>query len=227
MFNSDYPTEKIVYLHEGTLVCPSEWTTKYDLINTHIKSLVYLEGDFSVAGSNIRYPMQDMFTGTGVRGYAGSFMYNGECWVAPMIFNFDAGNEGKVISYRIWAYASESDSKNTDIGPTANMAKPVLTLNSDENYPRFVGDVAIPPGSAYTHNLGYIPLIKTWGVFLDEQIKLPDGTVITADYYERLGGGLFGSSGNDAGDFTVSKTQIKSYGSSLDRGNYYCRMYIL
>lgn len=142
---------------------------------------------------------------------------------------------GRTLHYRIWAYARESESKNVDIGATANSAKPKLVIDTDANYPRMVGDGFVAQGQEYTHNLGYRPIVKAWHLAKNASVWSPTqyGEQITADCYNPIGNPYFGyPSTIDSGKpFIVqtTKSKIITYASSQSQqgdGTYF-RMYLI
>lgn len=190
LFNSDYPTDKIVYMHEGQIALTTSLNWQYDFVNTHIPIQLYTEGDFKISGSDDVYPLGDNDSSSGLTT-VGSFLYQGECWIIVQVAPFSSA-VGKTMSYRIWSYCDEETAKNTDIKTTTDVAKPRLALTSDNSYPRFLGDGYITQGQSYTHNLGFIPIVKTWSLFENISITMPDGTTTSIDPYEPLGYPYFG-----------------------------------
>lgn len=213
IFNSDYPTDKLVFMHEGKIPLTSSLSWQYDFVNTHIPIQLYAEGDFKLSGSDDVYPL-DGNGNSAVLATLGTFMYQGECWAVVAIAPLSS-TVGKTASYRLWAYYDEETSKNTDISMTTNMSKPRLALTSDNNYPRFLGDGYITQGLSYVHNLGFIPLVKTWTLYKNEPAPMPDGTTANVDlyqpqHYSYLGDArnLYGWSGNVV---QVSSNNITTY----------------
>lgn len=227
LFDSDYPTDKIAFLDKGEMtISQTTWQVQYELINTHIKTLVYPEGDWNIQGSSEIHPMED--TPTGVRCYVGSFMYQGECWICKIIFHFHQEDSGKIIEYRLWGVVSENEGKNADVGLTASVAKPSLQFTSDENYPKFVLDGTIDQGQTFTHDLGYIPITKIWRMY-HETITMPDSSSANIDLWQPDYSAYFGSSGQgwDTSDVTqITKTQLRTFPNSYGGLKVYFRMYI-
>ncbi len=227
LFDSDYPTDKLVYLDQGEItIAQGSWVSQYEVVNTHIKTLVYPEGDWNIKGSSDVYPMID--TPTGIRCYAYSFMYQGECWIMRFVYHFHEEDAGKKIEYRLWGVVSENEGKNADAGLTANVAKPSLQFTSDEDYPKFVLDGTIDQGQTFTHGLGYIPITKIWRM-TNENINLPDGTTVNVDLWAPSYTAYFGSSGQgwDTSDVTqITKTQLRTFPNSYGGLKVYFRMYI-
>ena len=232
LFNSDYPTDKIVFMHEGEITLTATWTPCIDYVNTHIPTQLYGEGDYKLPGSDAVYPMDGMQEGGSSTMLAlASFMYNGECWVCPVAYTFESSLVGKKIKYRMWAYYGEETAKNTEIGTTANAAKPKLVMTSDENYPRFVGEGYVAQGQSYTHNLGYIPLVKTWSFIQNSPTPMPGGTTVNLDIYQQIYSAYFGTPTGYYNEsiIQVSNTTISTFpttGSGRPVGVYF-RMYKL
>lgn len=217
LFNSDYPTEKIVHMHEGRIEMSSGLTFYRDYVNTHIPVQLYTEGDYKISGSDSVYPFGMMGNNdeTHVITTLGSFMYQGECWVSVVVAPFGEAALGKTLSYRIWSYYDEETAKNTDIKMTTDIAKPRIALTSDDNYPKFVGSGYVTQGQSYNHNLGYIPITKTWSLVENSTFILPGGITVTADAYVPQSYVYFGDASSLygwSGDVVqVSNTQIITY----------------
>ena len=217
LFNSDYPTDKIVWMVEGTISITPQTIKKdwyYESYNTHSPVMLYAEGDYYFEDEpGVVYPMQELLDGDNIMAIR--------------------DHMSRTMHYRMWAYASESEAKNTDFGPTANIAKPRIVFTSDENYPKFVGDGFLACGSSYTHSLGYMPLVKKWHFWKNREVFDPVnyGQYIYADYYSPEGYGFFGTPWvNDSWRdkiVQVTNSQLITFSgpeTASGDGNYY-RMY--
>lgn len=232
LFNSDYPTDKIAFAYTGTMTINKTFQPMIVPVDTGISTLLYAEGDYKVSGSNRIRPL-NAFSGESIIGSLVSYMNNGKCYIAPYWISTDSSNINKTIEFRIWGFYDEASAKNINMSKTASVAKPVLVFNSDENYPRFIGDGFISQGQTYTHNLGYIPLVKTWRLVKNNPIPLPGGT-LTVDTYSPLATAYFGNPNTTSDPYRtqeiqVSRTTIKTYTDSSAKsgeGLYY-RMYVL
>ena len=172
LFNSDYPTDKIVYLQKGEYDLRTD-RNKFKYYNTHITTPVYLEGQFKLEGSDTVYPLDNaIMENYYVFPMLISFMYNGECWVMFGIYDFE--HIDKTAEFEIWGIVADNEAKNTDINATINVAKPKVGINSDENYPRFIGDGTMQFGETVYHNLGFTPKTKHWIISNFTESDLPD-----------------------------------------------------
>lgn len=235
LFNSDYPMDKIAFTKKDSFTIPSSQAFRPHLVytNTHIKTQLYAEGDYTVNGQNIVRPMGNGgHDGITVHGFA--FMYNGECWVGIAVYATQSSAVGKVINYRLWAYYGDKDAKNADISATANTNQSRLSLNTDNNYPRFILDGEIANGQKYTHSLGFIPYVKTWQKYTNVEIDAPDGsgTTITINSYEQNSAAYFGDASSDvfrAIMTQVSDTEVITYSTDdpNDSQYVYFRLYAL
>ena len=237
LFNSDYPTDKIVWMVEGTISITPQTIKKdwyYESYNTHSPVMLYAEGDYYFEDEpGVVYPMQELLDGDNIMAVESrTMMRNNECWVSPLFVGM-WDHMSRTMHYRMWAYASESEAKNTDFGPTANIAKPRIVFTSDENYPKFVGDGFLACGSSYTHSLGYMPLVKKWHFWKNREVFDPVnyGQYIYADYYSPEGYGFFGTPWvNDSWRdkiVQVTNSQLITFSgpeTASGDGNYY-RMY--
>lgn len=215
LFNSDYPTDKIVFMQEGKVELTTQFNWYYEFVNTHIPIQLYTEGDYKISGSDSVYPFGSMGSNdeTHVFTALGSFMYQGECWIVVAVAALSAAL-GKTFSYRIWSYCDEETAKNTDIKTTTDIAKPRIALTSDDNYPKFVGSGYVTQGQSYNHNLGFIPIVKTWSLFENVSLTMPDGSTAVVDEYEPLSCAYLGdaSTNSSSGDVVqVSNTKIITY----------------
>ena len=237
LFNSDYPTDKIVFMQEGEVEVTGTWTPIYNFINTHIPAQIYAEGDYKTPGSSVVYPIDGSNSNpeSNTTVVLGSFMYKDECWLVVSVFTFDSSLVGKTLTYRIWCYYDEEKAKNTDISATTNISKPKLALTSDNNYPRFLGDGFVTQGQSYSHNLGFIPLVKTWSLYENASMTMPDGVTTTVNSYEHYANAYLGDASNIGHSanhvIQVSSSQIITYtptpvqpGDPVPSGVYF-RMY--
>jgi hypothetical protein len=232
LFNSDYPTDKIVYTTTGKIkiTSSSPWVVMYDHHNTHINAQLYAEGVYKIEGDDTIYPMVTVSTRQSIMSGAVTFMNWDECYVSACFISF-GGLLNKEVTYWMWCYADEKQSKNIDIMPTSTVNKNILSLDSDANYPRFIGDGFIEQGGSYTHGLGYKPYVKAWNK-MHYEIEDPEGsgTNITIDGYEITAEAYFGEYTEDnPWVIRVTDTQI-SAGPTTDpdyyRGYYY-RLYAI
>ena len=231
-FNSDFAPDNIVFMQEGSGTIEDVDGT-YGVavkINTHIKTLVFADGDY-LSTDGERFPFGQTTEKVDCECY--SAMCNGECWLFVTITSSEASDVGKTVPFRVWGYCDEQDGKNADIGTTANISKQVLSLDSDNNYPKYIGSFHAERTVAYNHNLGFIPICKVW-VYLDNMpVKLPDGTHLVVTLVGKrekgfLGDGAIDTPGYSFQYFQVTKTQFISYpSSSEDVKNLYVRMYQL
>ena len=236
IFNSDYSTDKIAFTKKDayTIIGPAgSFRPQLVYINTHIKTQLYAEGDYTIEGQNTVRPMGNWgHDGITVQGF--SFMYNGECWLGIAVYATQSSAVGKVINYRLWAYYGDKDAKNADIPATTSTNQSRLALNTDNNYPRFILDGEIANGQKYTHSLGYIPYIKTWQKYTNVEIDAPDGsgTTITVDSYGQNAAMYLGDASSDpfrAMITQVSDTEVITYltNDPNDSQYVYFRLYAL
>ena len=231
LFNSDCPADKIAFMEQGSYNGPSSisYDYRYIFINTHIKTQLYAEGDYRIRGTSKIYPMMYSFNSPTV--VLRTFMLNGECWIAIMML-FDTQEALNItIDYRVWAYFSETDAKNTDISPTANVADTKFIFTSDSSYPKFLGDGYISSGNTYTHSLGYIPYVKVWIKYDQTQMPNPSGSgTISVEHYDQTQIPYFGNPSQGAYTsqvVNVTSSQIKTYPRAFpgDGISVYYRMY--
>lgn len=234
LFNSDYPADKLVFMKEVSVTIQQTWTPNCAFINTNCPVLLYPEGDYHVGSSTNVYPICGVqFEGNTILTDVWTYMHNGECWIVPNARAFNSSDVGKTVNFRIWAYYGESEAKNTDISLTVNAAKPKLAINSDENYPRFIGDAYVTQGQEYTHSLGVIPYVKAW-MHMDESVPLPNGSSAQKELYAPRYYAHFGTPDSDIDTiveqiYQVSDQKITTFKSSqypTSLGIYF-RIYVL
>ena len=212
IFDSDYPTDKIVFMHEGEINITSTWSYCRDFVNTHIPTQLYAEGDYKLPGSDTVYPIDGSTSGeSSTQVTLASFMYQDECWTVVTALTTESSLVGKKLPYRIWGYYDEEAAKNININATTNVSKSKLALNTDNNYPRFLGDKHIQQGQTYTHNLGFIPIVRAWSLYENESMPMPDGTMATVNVYWPKSGAYFGDATGSYYAVQVSKTQIATF----------------
>lgn len=236
LFNSDYPTDKIVFTQKDKFQITAAWTLITKFINTHIPVLLYADGDYTLPNSTAVYPIDGRSNAETITAITLiTFMYQGECWIEMAAISFNSSLEGKSLPYRIWCYYDEDKSENIDISATTNLSGPKIAFTSDNNYPRFIGSGYINQGQSYNHNLGFIPIVKTWSVTKNAQVTMPDGSTAYTDLYGLNQSPYFGNASNyygwGDGTVQVSDTYIKTYiPSSMPEGDevpsgVYFRMY--
>lgn len=233
LFNSDYPTDKLVFAKQGTITITRTWYANYDILPTGIGAPVYIEGDFRIQGADEIYPFGEAGTSTGVQSVVVSYMFNDQCYVVPDFFIINEELVGTKVDYRVWGYCNEQETKNIDIGGTASTAKPKLIIDSDNNYPRFVGDGYIAQGQTYNHNLGYMPIVRTWHKRVRE-VPTPDGGAASLMSYMPAGDKVyFGTPQATTYDASsiiqTTSAQIKTFTDedTQEGDGIYFRMYTL
>lgn len=231
LFNSDYPTDKIVYATTGKIkiTSSSPWVVLFDHHNTHIKTQLYAEGVYKIQGDDAIYPMTRMRARNTITTEAVTFMHGGECYASAYAISYNGSLLNKEITYWMWCYADEKEAKNIDITPTANLNENILSFDSDVNYPRFISDGFIEQGGTYTHGLGYKPYVKAWNKEYSE-IEDPNGSdaYISADIFGNTTDAFFGDyEGDESLTIRVTDTQI-TVGPTTDPDyykGYYYRLY--
>ena len=229
LFNSDYPTDKILWMNKGEITITSG--DNGQLINTGMPVQLMVEGDWNFVGSDEVYPIDANFIIGGIVPNGSSFMVNGACHLYMYFSTLSSESVGKKIEYRIWGIARDEDAKNIDINGNTSQAAPKLTLSTDSNYPRFVGDGMLGIGQTFTHNLGYVPQVKIWG-FTSNVGPIPGITPATyVDAYNfNSMRGYFGNIANTppVASLVITDKYIRSIVPSgySDFNSYYYRMYI-
>lgn len=175
IFNSDYPTDKIVWLKEGQTTSPSSVTTKYvnfnmlDIFGTNLP--IFVKGAYSFNNWQSAYMIgtrnsatnePDTYIDVGLR-------YGGKNSVIPpagtlqlSVATTNSQGASKSLKYRLWGVVPEFTQQAVDRPKNSSATKSKLIFNSDMNYPRLFKDGVANAGDVITHNLGRAPYVDYW-----------------------------------------------------------------
>ena len=172
VFNSDYPTDKIIWMYEGS---QESWDDdsigKWQEIPVNkilgTKVTIFVKGSYSVDDWQSSWMIGSKDDG------ANGFVHMSWGLVGPdystsygVSLDFD-GNfprfyPGKTIKYRLWGVCREDTRDAAEYAKNASKTKSKLIFNTDLNYPRLYKDGVAKSGETITHNLGRIPYVDYW-----------------------------------------------------------------
>ena len=164
MFNSDYPTDKIVWLYEGEFVASSNSNVVWNIpVNTQLGIKV----PFFVKGAaTIDNWATSIMVGT-------AYSLPGKNATLQLTWNSSYNNGihmdanfrsygGKTVKYRLWGVAREDIALGEDYGKNSGISQTKVKFNTDLNYPRLIKDGVALSGETIQHNLGRIPYVDYW-----------------------------------------------------------------
>lgn len=191
IFNSDYPTDKIVWLKEGQDTTPSSITTKTVFIDVPSElgntTPIFVKGAYTldnwataymVGSDRVSSASPDMYIKVTV---AWNTYSPGTGLKLNFIINNNAGRN-KTVKYRLWGLQREDVSMAINYNKNSNLTKSKLIFNSENNYPRLYKDGIASGGDTIKHELKRIPYMDIWQVFMtngviDQWWYLPIGVL--------------------------------------------------
>lgn len=172
IFNSDYPTDKVIYLEEGTVtLTPTGPDPQSDgegttiLQNVPKERMPFIKGCISFDNWQSSIPFGYMRTvengivkdRTSAYVQATSSPWNGTAEIYVRSHEHKTGT----VKFRVWGVWAEDDT-GLDANKNTAISKTKLAFNTDNNYPRLVKDGIAKGGDTVAHNLGKIPYIDAW-----------------------------------------------------------------
>ena len=171
IFNSDYPTDKIIYLEEGTITLtptgsdPQSGGTGKTRLNVPQDRMPYVKGCISFDNWQSAIPfglMRAVANGivediTDVHLDYGGDRWTGEVYIEASSYKY----KSSTAKFRVWGLWAENDTGKDKKKNTA-IAKTKLSFSTDNNYPRLIKDGIAKGGDTVAHNLGKIPYVDAW-----------------------------------------------------------------
>ena len=155
ILNSDYPTDMIVFIQQGTRTVPAGTFGEFLNIphGLPFRPLPYiiwsLTPDFA---ETYLYTTPDDLVVTGISCLGAN--------ITVEFYNYRA--TGVTIYWRLYAFPP-STATLTDFAPATASQGDDYLLNSDNNYLKLVNaGVISTTNRVYTHNLGYVPTVLVW-----------------------------------------------------------------
>lgn len=170
LFNSDYPTDKVVWLYEGETTSPSQAGDSRE-IDIDIVSIlgtttpIFIKGAYTIDN----WQTAHMIGGSEVSPEPAKTVEMSMSWYSGRITELelfvDARSDYSVnlpVKYRLWGVVREDTNSAVDFGKNSGITKSKLAFDSRRNYPRLYKDGIAKTGDAIKHNLGKIPFVDYW-----------------------------------------------------------------
>lgn len=169
LFNSDYPTDKVVWLYEGETTSPSETGRKE--IDIDIASMlgttkpIYIKGAFTLDNWETAFMIGGVDNTTDAHKMVEMDMYWYSGRITELELFVSARTDYSVnlpVKYRLWGVVREDVNSAVDFGKNSGITKSKLAFDSRKNYPRLYKDGIAKSGDTITHDLGKIPFVDYW-----------------------------------------------------------------
>lgn len=228
-FNSDYPTDKIVWLYEN------QRTTSSDVSQGHYFYIVnnmpyhdypiFVKGAVSFDDWQTAIPFGSSYwTSDGYRCYT-TLSWNADSGEPGVEVFYDFHDRpSSTMKYRMWGVQREDIAFPTDYGRTAARALSAVKFDTNLNYPRLIKDGVAKSGEVIAHNLGRIPYVDYWFAYSSNKDALLTGWQYNPTGYFGNGAGPYPCVRADSKNVTFQ--QIKYLGD--EQGTdivYYYRIY--
>lgn len=226
IFNSDYPTDKIVWLYEGQFTTSSSvdsfYITTPDKLGT--TTPVYCKGAVTIDDWQTSIMIGTDYSQAGKNASLSMSWSNYPQNRIGLHFNADFRSyPNRTAKYRIWAVQRDDIDYAIDYSKNTAAMKNKLVLDSDRNYPRLYMEGVAKSGETVKHNLGKIPYADYWYVSLTS-----NKDVLSRYWYYNPKGSLSASTGNfptiTATDKEISFRKVLNGNEEVD-AVYYYRLY--
>lgn len=169
LFTSDYPTDKVVYVHSLSFSVSAPSGGAYQTIAHGLPFTPLVAGEWSTAADyGVSY---DYFSGPPATGTAisGGQLFNAYVNIyadATNIYLYPVNASGSTITVYARIFAYEPSDSTASLSATANSADN-FALNTGYNYPKLFSEGIISPVAAsttytVTHILGIVPQVMVW-----------------------------------------------------------------
>lgn len=165
IITSEYPTDKIVWIHEGQTTTDAYGT--FDVSIPQNVGLIFTIGIWTIDDWQTQYNSScAIHSGQMYSRYSllcsddSSVDFTGYCLD-------DDGNAlvGATVKYRLWGFLNEATTQNLFVPSTAGVSSNKFIKNTDFGYPKlFLEGFADATNGTKTiyHSLGYIPFVEIW-----------------------------------------------------------------
>ena len=173
IFNSDYPTDKIIWLYEGQFTTPSAGNTT--TINIDVPAMtgsnypIFVKGAWSLDNWQTSYMLGTTNTAT---TSPAKYITTGLIWetyhgsrLRLDVGTTNSAGASKSGKYRMWGVQRDDIDFAIDYNKNSAATKSKLIFNSENNYPRLYKEGVAKSGDVIEHSLGRIPYIDYWYSF--------------------------------------------------------------
>lgn len=166
LFSSDFPTDKVIWLYEGSRTTPSTDTfDNFYIVNSsdlpYKDPLIFVKGACTVDDWETVIPIGTNYSIAGKNASMNISWYSMSPKGIYAQCDFRSF-KNKTLKYRLWGVQREDIDFAVDYGPTASISKTSFQFDSSKNYPRLYKDGVAKSGDTITHGLGYIPYVDYW-----------------------------------------------------------------
>jgi len=170
LFNSDYPTDKVVWLYEGETTSPSQGGgARY--VNIDITSTIgttvpiFIKGVYTIDNWQTAYMIgSDEVTTDSSKNVTTGLSWS--TWGSPHLeLSVYANTDYSVnlpVKYRLWGVMREDVNSGVEFSKNSGITKNKLIFDSRANYPRLYKDGIAKSGDVVTHELKKIPYVDYW-----------------------------------------------------------------
>ena len=215
IFNSDYPTDKIVWLKEGQTTTPSSVgnkTVSFNMADELGSPLsIFVKGAWSRDNWQTAYMIGTQNTATtSPDKYIGTYLEWSTNNLRLQLQITNSAGTSKTIKYRLWGVVRDDVQQAVDYPKNSSVGKAKLVFNTELNYPRLYKSGVAKAGDTVDHNLHKIPYVDFWTSSVDNFPRYWT--------YKSVGG--FGSGYSGSGIRATDTTL-----TFLGTGYYYYRIY--
>lgn len=189
IFNSDYPTDKIIWLYEGQATSPSTvWADKEVTINLEellgSSETIYVKGVWSIDDWQSSHMLGASYAAVTtspdkyIDASLGWYGYNSETQEGPRLYvllqTTGSAGRNKTVKFRLWGVQRDDVAMAIDYKKNSTTTKSKLIFNTDNNYPRLYKDGIASGGDVIEHNLGHVPYMDYWCLTHDPDAPVQD-----------------------------------------------------
>lgn len=157
ILDSDYPIDKIVWLHEGTMNLSQGVNTL--TIPHGVGAQIYPKGIWTVDD----WATTQMF---GVMRYGQGGLLDFTSQLSADSLNTDITLRYEIGSatakIRLWGVCNDTQIPNLEVPNTAPLSNNNLVIDTRNNYPKLFLEGFATPNTTVNHNLGAIPQVDIW-----------------------------------------------------------------
>lgn len=215
LITSDYPTDKIVWMYEGTATTDVDGV--FDIVIPHgLNAIPFCTGIWTIDDWATTYNTSTAVHGGGQYYQRYSMLTSNSTEVVLHGYcTYTDGNPivSATVKYRIWGFFNEGTTLNIFADTTAGLSENKFVKDSRLGYPKLFmegfADATHQTQTVY-HNLGFIPFVEIWYEL--------GGTWYQLDYIDF-------ESADTSWTVKNSAQSISFNGESYTNYNYYYRIY--